>query len=183
MNQFVYLKHGLFLELKSLGFAYSIVQKYANNDQVKVFEASPTPRGAILILTSMSIDFLQAIIENLNQQNAFIENLWLAENLSEKLIEAYLNQVLAPLQDNLVLLESESVCEAVRAVTTAINNAVEICEFRILRSTIYKCIVSLTTSLTQFEIEKLFSDATAGGKLSLTYISSPHQELRNQYNL
>lgn len=186
MNQFVYLKHGLFLELKSLGLAYSLVQKYASGDQVKVFEASPTPRGSILILTSSSLELLQAIATDVAQQGeyqAFTENSWLGANLSEKLIEAYLNQILAPLKENLVLLESESVCEAVKAAAMALDKNLEICEFRTLRSTVYKCVVSLTTSLSKTEVEGLFSAMTATRKISLTYISNPHRELRNQYNL
>ena len=46
VNQLVYLRNFLFLEVTSLGFAYLLIQKYTNETHVKVFEASPTPRGA-----------------------------------------------------------------------------------------------------------------------------------------
>lgn len=186
MNQFVYLKNALFLELTSLGFAYSLVQKYSDDKQIKVFEASPTPRGAILILTSSTLASLESIATAVctnSKDQSFVENSWLCENLSSKLVESYLNQILAPLKDNLVLIESDSVCEAVKAAALALDNNLEICEFRTLRSTVYKCIVSLTTSLSKDDVEKYFATMMANRKINLSYFSAPTRELRNQYHL
>lgn len=162
------------------------MQKYSDETQVKVFEASPTPRGAILILASASSADLKVIgtaIRSNSQYQPFIENLWLGENLSEKLINAYLNQILAPLKNHLVLIETESVCEALKAASLALDNNLEICEFRTLRSAVYKCIVSLTTSLSQSDIETIFAHLTVSRKISLNYFATPARELRNQYNL
>lgn len=186
MNNFVFLKNALFLELNSLGYAYSLVQKYCDESQVKVFEASPTPRGAILILASNSIKGLQDIADSIigqNEHQMFIENSWLGENLSEKLIEAYLNQILSPIKENLVLVETTSVCEAVKATALALDKNFEICEFRMLRSTVYRCVVSLTTALPSSEVERIFAHLTTTRKITLNFISSPKSELRNQYNL
>lgn len=186
MNQFVYLKNFLFLELTSLGFAYALIQKFADETQIKVFEASPTPRGSILILVSPSTEALRAVLTNISGATEFqtqIENTWLGEGLSERLIEAYLNQILAPLKENLVLFESESICESVKATALALDNNFEICEFRILRSAVYKCIVSLTTSLTKTDVEKMFTTLVTTKKIKLSYVAVPTRELRNQYNL
>ena len=185
-NELVFLKNGLFLELTSLGFAYSLVQHYSKNAQIKIFEASPTPRGAILILMSSSSKSLETIATEIlsNDQNKpFIENSWLGQNLSESLIEAYLNQVLAPLKENLILIETESVCEAVKAAAMALENSLEICEFRTLRSAVYKCCLSLTSIHSKNEIEKIFGHTKDQRNFRLNYFEKPTQELRNQYNL
>ncbi len=186
MNQFVFLKNFLFLELTSLGSAYTLVQKFTTDSQVKVFEASPTPRGALLVLASASLDSLNLILASLrgnSEAQTSVENSWLGEDLSEKIIEAYLNQVLTPIKNNLVLVETESICEAIRATVMAVDKNFEICEFRTLRSAIYKCIVSLTTQLSQSEVETIFSTLVTTKKIKLTFVADPTLEIRNQYNL
>lgn len=186
MNEFVYLKNGLFLELTSLGYAYQLVQKYSADSQIKVFEASPTPRGSLLILMSSSFAALKAIDASIStdrQNGSFIENSWMEQDLSEKLIEAYLNQILAPLQKNLVLIETESVCEALKAASLALKNGLEICEFRTLRSSVYKCCVSLTSSHARNEIDEIFAANKSQKNFYLHYFENPVPEIRNQYHL
>ena len=181
-----YMKNFLFLELASLGFAYSLIQKHTANTEIKVFESSPTPRGAVLILTSGSFGQLESVLSEIKanaSQMAQIENVWLRQDLPEKVIAAYLNQILNPLTDHLVLIESESICESVKAVWLAVQQGIEICEFRTLRSSVYRCMISLSTKNSQAETEKLFAPLIATKKIKATYFSSPSVELKNQFTL
>lgn len=182
----VYMKNFLFLELTSLGFAYSLIQKHTAHSEIKVFESSPTPRGAVLVLTSGSFAPLESILAEIKgneSQMAQVENVWLRQDLPEKVISAYLNQFLNPLDGHLVLIESESICESVKAVWLAVQQGLEICEFRTLRSSVYRCMVSLSTKLSQVEIEKLFAPLSATKKIKVSYFSSPSEELKNQFTL
>ena len=180
------MKHFLFLELTSLGFAYQLIQKHTVNTEIKVFEASPTPRGAILVLAAGNFAHLESVVAELKSnesQMAMVENSWLRQDVPEKVIAAYLNQILTPLMDHLVLIESESICESVKAVWLAVQQGIEICEFRTLRSSIYRCMVSLSTTLSLSETEKLFAPLTATKKIKISYFSSPSAELKNQFTI
>lgn len=181
MNNFVHLKNFLFAEVTSLGFAYGLIQKYAS-DSVKVFEATPTPRGAIVVLVSGSIVPLQLIEAEIRSVDE-VENFWLRERLSEKVINAYLNQTLHSIKDNLVLIETDSICDALRAAELSVQCNLEICEFRIFRSTIHRCNLSLDTKQSLSEINKVFAPLTAAKKAKVYYIASPNSELRSQFHL
>jgi hypothetical protein len=180
------MKNFLFLELTSLGLAYSLIQKHTNMSDIKVFESSPTPRGAVLILTSPVYSHLESVwleLKSNESELAQVENFCLSQDLPEKVIAAYLNQTLNPLEGHLVLIESNSICESIKSIWLAVQNEIEICEFRTLRSSVYRCMVSLSTKSTRTEIEKLFGPLSATKKITVFYISTPTDELKNQFTL
>lgn len=182
MSDLIYLKNLLVLETTSFGFVYFLIQKYTTNSDIKVFEATPTPRGAILVLAAQNVEWLEKIEAEVKNNNEQIENIRLCANVSEKVLAAYLNQILEPLKDHLVLLESDSICESLKALTMAIKANMDVCEFRILRSSTYKCVISLSTKLTEDEVARLFKLITPK-KVQLNYFSHPTFELRQQFNL
>lgn len=139
------LSNLLCFELTKLGAAYQIIQSEVDNALLYVFEISPTPGGAILILTSDSAQnaqlSLKKIIANFKEYILFSTHVTLAQ---PNVLEAYLSQNTPLCAQQIAFFETQSVVEGFQIAAQLDQSNVQVLDFRVLRSTTTKVIIIAT---------------------------------------
>lgn len=125
----------LVLDLFSYGSALSILNQYVDDDQIKVFEISPTGSAATLILwirDVMTANVLKKDIES--QFKASLHSVSLIENLNEELLPTYLSQKQGPLFKKMLVAESNSLANSFLVADGSLKENYSLVDFRVVRT-------------------------------------------------
>lgn len=186
------LKNFCFFETNSLGSSYRISQKLAAKLPHKIFEASVTPSGSILVIT-FEMDLSASQIKNLLAEadlQASIKSWHLSLATSQELIDGYLNQTMRPLNGNLVVVEGDLFSAVLPVVESMILADLQIIEFRILRSAKNVFCISFDSTFSDQELKKIISEAKQNlqdlelqNHVHVSLITKPNSEIRSQYTI
>ncbi len=174
MNQY---KHLLAFDLASYGAALGMINQFADDTTIKVFEVSPCGTSAILILLSadtMSLQIVKSQCETLFKSQ--IMSASIVENIHEDLLPVYLSQNKVELKSNLLILEGNWVSSAFELANTILLTGEQLVDFRIIRT--FPKNVILTMTSTNNEIEKIDSK-----DFKKTFIENLQPVLKSYYEL
>ncbi len=174
MNQY---KHLLAFDLASYGAALSMINQFADDTTIKVFEVSPCGSSAILILLStdiMSLKIMKSQSETLFKSQILSSSM--VENIHENLLPTYLSQNKIELKSNLLILEGNHVSKAFELANLLLLLGEQLVDFRIIRTFPKNVILTLTS--TKNEIEKIDSN-----DFKKTFIENLQPVLKSYYEL
>lgn len=127
------------LESTSYAQALSLLNQCSFLLEENIFEISPTPAGAVLILNLSNQDhfpFLQSQAEQLKDVRFQIFT-----DVPEKVVKAYLSQTEIMPLEHLACYETNSVVTAFQFAVTIVKQGFDIYDFRFLRASTHKCLV------------------------------------------
>ena len=174
MNQY---KHLLAFDLASYGAALGMINQFADDTTIKVFEVSPCGSSAVLILLSndkVSLQIVKSQSESLFKSQ--IMSVSLIENIHDDLLPVYLSQNKVDLKSNLLILEGNWVSSAFELANTILLAGEQLVDFRIIRT--FPKNVILTFTSTKNEIEEIDSK-----DFKKTFIENLQPVLKSYYEL
>lgn len=174
-----------------LGYSYKLSQLLSATIPHKIFEASVTPSGSILVIAfekEVQPTHIKQWIMSDPEIATAVKSWHLSLNANRELIDGYLNQIMRPINGRLVLVEGRLFAAVFPVIESLLSQGLQIVEFRLLRSHQNQFCVSFTTILAPEELDKKISQATAiienlelKVAVSITSINSPSEEIINQY--
>ncbi|MEQ1723224.1 MAG: hypothetical protein ABL930_08600 [Pseudobdellovibrio sp.] len=174
MNQYNNL---LAFDLASYGAALSIINQFADDLSIKVFEVSPSGSSAILILIStdkVSLQIVKSQSETIFKSQILSASI--VENIHENLLPAYLSQNKVELKSNMLVLEGNYVSTGLELANALLFSGEQLVDFRIIRTFPKNVILTFTTS--KNEIGKLDSK-----DFKKTFIENIQPVLKSYYEL
>lgn len=144
MNQY---RHLLVFDLSSYGVALALINRYADDDAVKVFEVSPCGSAALLLLIAkepMALSLIQAEAQKL--YGAQILKSALISDLHESLLPTYLSQNDTAVSKHLAVLEFSALSDALSEAQKILKSGLELLDLRVVRTYPINVIVCLTSS-------------------------------------
>lgn len=185
------LKHFCFFETKGLGFSYKLSQLLSAQLPHKIFEATVTPSGSILVIAFQDkIETSQMIqwIERDAEIASAIKSWHLSLNTNAELIDGYLNQIMRPISGRLVIVEGFLFAAVFPVIESLIEAGLIIAEFRLLRSHQNHFCVSFTTTIDAKKLEQIVSNAIKNidhpnwrEAVHVSLIPLPSDEIKGQY--
>lgn len=173
-------KNVIVFDLTKLGAAYQIINSFVDDEVVHVFEVSPLGTNAVLILASNDLIALKFIEkECLAFFKSDILNIAFLENISEKIITSYLSQNIPTLQKHLAVIEETSFAVAFQLAATALQQGLEIVDFRVVRTAIPNLIITLTSD----SVEKLSQLSSLKQLVKLTVIENVQKPLKSYFQI
>lgn len=144
LNQY---KHLIALDLTSYGAAFAIINRFVDDDGIKVFEVSPCGQTAILILLAKEITSAQILISEIASFfKDQVLNIALIENAHTDLLPTYLSQNKTSLNKNLLILEGSSVALGLHLADKLLKQKYALVDFRVIRTFPKNVIISATTA-------------------------------------
>lgn len=144
MNQY---KHLLAADLSSYGSALAIINKYVDDENVKVFEVSPCGQAAILILVAKEILTLQLIkSETQALLKSQVLDCYVIENTHQDLLPAYLSQNKTKLDKVMAVLEGTSVSSGLFLANELLNENLQLVDFRVIRTFPKNVVITVTAA-------------------------------------
>ena len=141
------LQHLLALDLTSYGAALAVINKYVDDENVKVFEVSPCGQSAVLILLAKEPLALQVVkSESLAMLKSQILECQLIENFHADLLPAYLSQNKTPLQKVMAILEGSLVSSGLLLANQLLNEGLSLVDFRVVRTHPKNVILTFTAA-------------------------------------
>lgn len=127
------------LEATSYVQALSLLNECSFLTEENIFEISPTPLGAVLILNLSNQDHF-AILQGQADKLQGVK-FQIFTDVPEKVLKAYLSQIEIKLSENLACYETNSVVAAFHFAITVVKQGYDIYDFRFLRASTHKCLV------------------------------------------
>lgn len=128
-------KHLFAADLSSYGSAMALINKYVDDENVKVFEVSPCGQSAILILLSKELMSLQIVQnEGLALLKSQILDSCIIENVHEDLLPTYLSQNKTKLDKVMAVLEGGSISEGLTLANELLNEGLRLVDLRVVRT-------------------------------------------------
>lgn len=154
MNKY---KHLISFDLSSYGTALSILNLFADGDNIKDFEVSLSGTTAQLILLGQDMVSLQVLKgEAQSLFKSQILDVQIIENIHTDLLPTYLSQNKPQVLNSMVVLEGVFVSTGLVLLQQALVNNISVVEFRVVR-TFPKNVVLVFTS----ESEEAFSKVSS----------------------
>lgn len=174
------LSNLLCFELTRLGAAYQIIQSAVDNTTLRVFEMSPTPSGAILILAASDRSHAESFFKKITSE--FKETLLfqtLVQLEQAQVLEAYLSQNKTKCDSQIAIFEMESVSQGFHIASQLSQLGIQVLDFRVLRSASNRTIVIATDS----ELKNKISQNVDLKKCHPTIIDQPNSAVRSFFEL
>lgn len=171
-------KHLLAFDLSSYGSALAIINKYVDDESVKVFEVSPCGQGAILILLAKDPMPLQLVkSESIAMLKSQILESYLIENFNSDLLPAYLSQNKTKLKKVMAVLEGGLVSSGLLLANELLNEGISLVDFRVVRTHPKNIIITVTAvnALTMAHFQNL--------DFKYTFIEDIRPALRAYYEI
>jgi hypothetical protein len=152
-------RHLLVFDLTSYGSALALINRYADDQSVKVFEVSPCGSAALLLLVAKEIQELQIIQSE--AQKLFAPQILksaLISEIHENLLPTYLSQNKNSISEHLAVLEFSNLSDALVCSQQVLQSGAELLDLRVVRTYPINTIVCLTGSGLG-ELIKKFSSA------------------------
>lgn len=144
--------HLLILDLSSYGAAFSIVNHFSDDDQIKVFEISPLGNRAILILSvkdHLVLDIIEKEILAFHKSNIlFFSKI---KNIKEEVLLCYLSQNKPSISKHMLIQEFSNVSDAFTQAQKHADKQIQLVDFRVVRTQIPNIILTSTIA----EIEQI----------------------------
>lgn len=159
------LGHFLIFDLTKLGAAYQMINSFADEQAVRVFEVSPVGTQAVLILMSKDLISAQLVYSQcLSLYRSDVLASALVENVDDTILNAYLSQQKPALSSNLLVVEAQYFSKAFEIAKRITNADLAIVDFRAVRTSPANLIITSTSSsaekLNQFMSENGFAKMT-----------------------
>lgn len=131
--------------MSSYGTALSILNQFADGENVKDFEVSLCGTTAQLILLSQDVISLQVIKgEAQSLFKSQILDVQIIENIHENLLPVYLSQNKPQIQTSMAVLEGVFVSTGLQLLQQALMLNIGVVEFRVVRTSPKNVIIILT---------------------------------------
>lgn len=173
-----HFKHLLALDLSSYGSALSILNKYADDESVKVFEISPCGQGAILILLAKDSMALQLVkSESTAMLKSQILDSYAIENFHGDLLPTYLSQNKTELKKVMAVLEGGLVSSGLFLANELLDEGISLVDFRVIRTHPKNVIITVTaaSAMTMAHFQNL--------DFKYTFIEDIRPTLRSYYEV
>lgn len=168
------------MDLASYGSALAIINQFADDNDVKVFEVSPIGQAALLILMTQEAMAVEVLKNEILSQWAFaVTNLTTIQEIHDDLLKVYLSQKQAPIDKNILVLESQFVSEALSMADILLKNAVQLLDLRIVRTYPSNTIITATSP----DKNKLLEFSKANKRLKSTLITEPQPILKSFFEI
>ncbi len=157
--------HFLVFDLTKLGAAYQIINLFADEQTIHVFEISPVGTQALLILSCKDLVSAQLIYNQcLNLYRSDVLASVLIENVNDSILNAYLSQQKPSLSINILVIETQYFSHAFEAAKKLVQADSAVVDFRAVRTSPANLIVIGTNSsaenLNQFMLKNSFGKMT-----------------------
>lgn len=168
------------LDLTSYGSALAILNQFADDDVVKVFEISPTGSAAFLLLATKNLvdaEVLASQIKKIYKDD--ILEIELILKTQEEVLQTYLSQNTPKLKKNLAVLELDRISKAFFIANETVKNGMSLVDFRVVRT--FPCNIILT--ITSDETSELLSIKNKYHFLKTTIISDVQSTLKSYFEI
>lgn len=139
-------KHLLSFDLTSYGTAFGIVNQYVDDQNVKVFEISPSGQSAVLVLLAQDSFSLQIIK---SEAGTFFKDnilaIQLIENFHDELLPTYLSQNKTKLKKAMAIFEGSFVSSGMKLADRALSRNISLVDFRVVRTFPKNVIITFTS--------------------------------------
>lgn len=140
-------KHLLAFDLTSYGSALAVINKYVDDENVKVFEVSPCGQSAILILLAKEPMALQVVkTESLAMLKSQILESCVIENVHTDLLPTYLSQNKTSLQKVMAVLEGGLVSSGLFLANELLIEGLSLVDFRVIRTHPKNVVITVTAN-------------------------------------
>lgn len=143
-------KHLLAFDLSSYGAALSVLNRFADDRVIKVFEVSPCGTGAQLIL--LGDDVLPLQVAQQESESLFRSQILasvLIENVQHDLLPVYLSQKTVPVGDALGVLEGGHVSAGLSLANRLLRDGFSLVDFRVIRTFPKNVVLTVTGTSAQ----------------------------------
>lgn len=138
-------KHLFAADLSSYGSALAIINKFVDDENVKVFEVSPCGQGGILLLVAKEILPLQILKSECEAMlKSQILNSCVIENCHEQLLKTYLSQNKTKLNKVMAVLEGSFVSSGLFLANELLNENLQLVDFRVIRTFPKNVVITVT---------------------------------------
>lgn len=185
------LKHFCFFETKSLGTSYKLSQLLSATLPHKIFEASVTPSGSILVIAfekEVQASQINLWVKSDSEISSAVKSWHMSLNTNSELIDGYLNQIMRPINGRLVIVEGHLFASVFPVIESLLSEGLKIIEFRLIRSHQNRFCVSFSANLETHDLEQKISQAmdliknpSLQAAIQVSLIHSPSEEIKNQY--
>lgn len=140
------------MDLTSYGAAFAIINRFVDDEGIKVFEVSPCGQAAILILLAKEINSAQILKSEIASFfKDQVLNIALIENSHADLLPTYLSQNKTSLSQNLLILEGSSIAVGLGLADKLLKQKHALVDFRVVR-TFPKNVVISATAVNMIEL-------------------------------
>lgn len=148
-----------------MGAAYQIINLFADEQALHVFEVSPIGTQALLILSCKDLISAQLVYnECLSLHRSDVLASVIIENVNDSILNAYLSQEKPSLSTNILVIETQYFSHAFEAAKKLVQADIAVVDFRAVRTSPASLIVTGTNSsaenLNQFMSKNLFGKMT-----------------------
>lgn len=172
MNQY---RHLLVFDLSSYGVALALINRYADDHAVKVFEVSPCGSAGLLLFLANEPTALSLIkTEAQKLFGARILKSVLISDLHESLLMTYLSQNETTPREHLAVLEFSNLSDALSEAQKILKSGLELVDLRVVRTYPINVIVSITSS----DLNRLPEESSLA---RLTLIENLQPALKNYF--
>jgi hypothetical protein len=171
-------KHLISFDLSSYGTALSILNQFADGDNIKDFEVSLSGTSAQLILLSQDMVSLQVLKgEAQSLFKSQILDVQIIENIHADLLPTYLSQNKPQILNSMAVLEGVFVSTGLMLLQQALVNNIYVVEFRVVR-TFPKNVILVLTSQNTESFSKISSV-----NFKLSQISNVEKTLKSYFEI
>ncbi len=157
-------KNLLVLDLTSYGAAFAVLNRFVDDEQVKVFEISPIGQKAVLMLLlqdEITATILQKEIKIFFSNEIISSGLII--NFDQKVLETYLSQKQEAVLSQLCIAEFSVVSDAFLWLHRILKQNINLVDFRIIRTSLLNVIITISSNDSSWH--KQIEQATTCGKL------------------
>ena len=168
------------IDLSSYGSALAIINQFADDKDVKVFEVSPLGQAALLVLMTheqMAATLLKEQI--ISHWAAAVIQISVITNAHENLLKTYLSQNQSLPQKNILVLESNSVAVSLVAANQLLKENMNVLDLRVVRTYPANCILCVTAE----KSEPLFIFSSKNKHLRSTLIENVEPTLKSYFEI
>lgn len=159
------LGHFLIFDLTKIGAAYQMINSFADEQAVRVFEISPVGNQALLILSCKDLISAQLVYNQcLSLYRSDVLASVIIENVNDSILNAYLSQQKPNLSSNILVIETQYFSHAFDAAKKLVQADIAVVDFRAVRTSPANLILTSTSSspeiLNQFMSKNSFTKMT-----------------------
>ncbi len=174
------LGHFLIFDLTKLGAAYHLINTFADEQEINVFEVSPVGTQAVLILTCRDLVSAQLIYNQcLSLCRSDILAAALVESMKDCVLSAYLSQQKPSLGENILVSEMQFFSQAFELAQKLIQADIALVDFRAVRTSPANLIITSTSH----SAEVLNRFMTENAFVKMTLIPSVRPVLKSYFEI
>lgn len=168
------------IDLSSYGSALAIVNQFCDDQDVKCFEVSPVGSAALVILATKEPMAAQVLkVEITSQWGQSVICMAVIEDAHVDLLKTYLSQTSVSTSQNILVLESPHISEAMAAADQLLKSSISLLDFRVVRT--FPSNAILTATLNRLEALIDFSEKNKNFKSTLIPNMTP--VLKNYFDI